>query len=292
VYGNEWQVYGLEISGAGDNGLVVWGSSNVIERCVIHDCRDTGLQIYPGAGSNLILNCDSYRNFDTGTHGENADGFGAKYDIGSSNVFRGCRSWENADDGWDLWESTNTVVLDNCWTFRNGTNLTADPLYSGDGNGFKLGGNGVACPHIITRCVAFGNRHSGFDQNNNPAAQSLDQNTAWGNLVYNFNLNHGGVVTSIHVLRNNLSLGGTVQVQANAVQLSNSWQIVTSASTNDVLSIDTSFAQAQRRDDGSLPETPFLRPIPGGRLIDRGTDLGSAFFGTAPDLGAFESPAW
>jgi len=49
---------------------------------------------------------------------------------------------------------------------------------------------------------------------------------------------------------------------------------------------------APRRDDGSLPETPYLRPVPAGRLVDKGANLGNSFNGAAPDLGAFETPVW
>jgi len=28
--------------------------------------------------------------------------------------------------------------------------------------------------------------------------------------------------------------------------------------------------------------------VPGGRLIDRGVDVGDSYFGAAPELGAFE----
>ena len=46
-----------------------------------------------------------------------------------------------------------------------------------------------------------------------------------------------------------------------------------------------------RQADGSLPVLPFLRLAAGSDLIDKGTDLGFAFNGRAPDLGAFESGA-
>jgi hypothetical protein len=59
-----------------------------------------------------------------------------------------------------------------------------------------------------------------------------------------------------------------------------------------VLSIDDSFATAARRDDGSLPDIPFMRPVTGGRLVDKGVNIGLPFSGSAPDLGAFESPIW
>ena len=286
-----WRIYGLEIVGAGDNGMFISGSSNIVELCVFRDNRDTGLQIGSSGSSNLVLNCDSYHNNDSTS--ENADGFAPKLDSGPNNVLRGCRSWENADDGYDLYQAPYPVLIEDCWAFRNGHFGTA-----GDRNGFKLGGSGVGASHHLVNCLSFGNPHHGYDQNNNASPQTIDQCTAWANgpaaggSGQNFNLNHGPVVA--HVLRNNLSIDGTVSTNTISILISNSWQVVTSpaASTNDLLSADTSWAVAPRRDDGGLPETPFMRPVPGGRLVDKGADLGEPFYGSAPDLGAFETPVW
>jgi len=295
--GSCWRICGLEVSGAGSMGINVTGHSNMVERCEVHHCRQSGIAISQPGSHNLILNCDSWRNFDSdpgtnNTHGEDADGFAAKFGIGPGNVFRGCRAWENADDGWDLWKATNAVVITHCWSFRNGTNFLNDPRFSGDGNGFKLGGFYCPGPHRVMNCVAFDNRHNGFDQNNNSAGLTLDNNTAWANGDCNFQLTHG-TNAEPHVLRNNLSIaGGKPDAFRNgSLCASNSWQVVSPpAGTNDLLSLDPSFALTPRRDDGGLPETPFLRPVPGGRLVDKGANLGYPFHGMAPDLGAFESP--
>ncbi|HUI06599.1 MAG TPA: right-handed parallel beta-helix repeat-containing protein [Verrucomicrobiae bacterium] len=305
---NWWQVYGLEIASAGDNGIALSGSSNIIECCVLHHNRDTGLQI-SGSGSrvpasNLVLNCDSYMNRDA--TGENADGFAAKSfpesgtRVGPNIVFRGCRSWDNADDGWDLWQTTNAVVIDTCWTWGNGTNLAT----AGDGNGFKLGGHNSATtsnfpgPHVVTHCVSFKNFHNGFDQNNNAAGITLCQNTAWANGDSNFQMNHvtGNSPPTIHAVTNNVSIdpGANDAFYPGSILVSNSWQVLTSpvGNTNDFLDTARSWALAPRRDDGSLPETPLLRPVPGGRLVDQGANTGAPFNGIAPDIGAFETPVW
>ena len=73
--------------------------------------------------NNLILNCDSHDNYDVATGGENADGIDAKLDIGPGNIFRGCRSWNNSDDGYDLFGVTQVVTIDNCWAMLNGHNF-------------------------------------------------------------------------------------------------------------------------------------------------------------------------
>ena len=296
ITGNYWQLYGLEIANARDNGIYITGKSNIVELCVAHDCADTGIHIHTGGAYNLILNCDSYRNFDptNSPQGGNADGFGCKFSPGPGNVFSGCRSWENSDDGWDLWEANTTVIISNCWTFRNGFNYFGATNFGGNGNGFKLGGNYVFGPHRICHSISFGNASHGYDQNNNTAGQIVDNNIGWANGKRNINLNHTTNSTP-HIVRNNISFAGA---QSDAFYLgtlltNNSWQIISpSVGTNDFLSLDVSFAMAPRRDDGGLPDVPFLRPVPTGRLIDRGTETGDPFQGSGLDLGALESPAW
>ena len=301
ISGNCWRVYGLMITNSGHNSIRIMRDSNVVERCISYGARNTGFHISGGdvpstifPASNLFLNCDSIRNYDAPVGG-NADGFTAKWNIGPGNVFSGCRAWENSDDGWDLWMGTSTVLITNCWSFRNASNVFNSASFNGDGNGFKLGGNYVATPHRIVNCLSFNNRTRGYDQNNNMGTLTVDNNTAWNNPTSNFQLNHPSTSTP-HIVRNNLSVaGGPDSIRAGSVLLSNSWQIITSPppGTNDFLSMDTSWAVAPRRDDGGLPEVPLMRPVPGGRLVDQGTtNVGIAYYGSAPDLGAFESPTW
>ena len=45
VNGIYWHIYGIVVERAGDNGIFVGGSNNVIERTVTRFNRDTGLQI-------------------------------------------------------------------------------------------------------------------------------------------------------------------------------------------------------------------------------------------------------
>jgi hypothetical protein len=302
INGNYYQLYGLVFTNAGHNSIVISGSNNIVERCVSLGARNSGLHITGGNGgtatpsSNLFLNCDSIRSFDSPVGG-NADGFSAKWSLGPGNVFSGCRSWENSDDGWDLWMGTQPVLITNCWAFRNGSNVWNSSSFDGNGNGFKLGGNNVAAAHYLVRGVSFnnvGNGGNGIDQNNNTAGLTVDQNVSWANRNQNFDLAHGANTTP-HVVRNNISLAGgnSDSFTTGTLSTNNSWQVVSPAvGTNDFLSVDTSFAVAPRRDDGGLPETPFFRPVPGGRLVDKGVNIGSPFVGSAPDLGAYETTTW
>jgi len=300
ITGRNYHLKGLTVVNAGHNGINISGHSNVIEFCTVRSNGNTGLHITGGSSGstypsyNLILNCDAYLNCDPPDGGD-ADGFSAKWNLGPGNVFRGCRAWWNSDDGWDLWMGTTAVLIDQCWAFYNGTNYWNDPLFNGNGNGFKLGGQYVGTPHRIVRSLAFRNQAHGIDQNNNVAGQTVDNNTCWANLGRNINLNHNSTnapMTGNHLVQNNLSFAGgnSDSFWPGTVEISNSWQVVSSPAANagDVLSVDDSAVTAPRNPNGSLPNLPFLRPVPGGRLIDKGVILTEPYAGAAPDLGAFE----
>ena len=104
--------------------------------------------VYPTPASyNQVINCDSSFNYDPEENGQDADGFAAKgptdslpgEGLGPGNVFRGCRSWNNSDDGFDFWWAGNGVMVEDCWAWRNGKNVWNDPNFTGNANGFKLG---------------------------------------------------------------------------------------------------------------------------------------------------------
>ncbi len=295
ISGHWYHLKGLEQKRATHNGINISGNSNIVEQCTVHDNGNTGLHITGGSSGstypayNLILNCDAYLNYDP-PDGEDADGFSAKWNLGPGNVLSGCRAWLNSDDGWDLWMGNAPVTITNCWAFWTGSNYWNNPSFNGNGNGFKLGGSNVAAAHRLVRSVAFHNLHHGIDQNNNTAGLTVDQNTSWANGSRNFYLNHGANTTP-HVVRNNLSFDGIAgdTFTSGTLATNNSWQVISPApTTGDVGSVEVSFALAPRQSDGSLPESPFLRPVSGGRLVDRGVDLGEPYSGIAPDLGAFE----
>ena len=189
ITGTYWHLKGFEVQKAGDNCIHIGGSHNTIEWVTTHNCCDSGLQITADTASdatrgayNTVLNCDSYDNYDTPTGGENADGFAPKLHIGPGNVFRGCRSWNNADDGYDLFASDDIVTIDHCWAFLNGVLSNGSGTSNGDGNGFKLGGAATAgdayeggAPHQVTDSFAFENTACGFTRNNNTSVPVLSQ---------------------------------------------------------------------------------------------------------------------
>jgi hypothetical protein len=289
------------------------GGNNVFERLDMHHNMGPGFFIQNG-GNNLVLNCDSHDNYDafsytgsTLTPGENADGFGChvKSASGTGNVFRGCRAWFNADDGWDFINCLAAVTVENCWSWGNGYKTgTNPPQAAGNGNGFKIGGfgnppAGVPDPvpqHTVRFCLAFNNRSAGFYQNHHPVSNFYYNNTSCKNPGANFNLlGYKDGDAGMGILRNNLSfmggkdlsnhtLGGGVDAAAN------SWNLAAlTVSGADFLSSDTAGVYAQRKSDGSLPGIAFMQLKTGSDLIDKGVDVKLAFNGTAPDLGAFES---
>ena len=200
VNSNYWTVYGLEVYGAGDNGIYVGGSHNIIENCILHDNKDTGLQLGRAYSSqtsidtwpsyNLIKNCTSYDNHDPS--GEDSDGFACKLTTGVGNVFDGCIAYNNVDDGWDLYTKGDTgpigpVTLRNCVAFNNGVttgqNTNGKPYGTpnSDGNGFKLGGEVISVQHQVYNCVAFNNLACGFTDNSNPGTIRIENCTSYNN---------------------------------------------------------------------------------------------------------------
>lgn len=147
---------GLEITGAPQQpgnllnneswGLWNNGSNNIFEQLDTHHHMGPGLFLSNGS-NNLVLNVDSHHNYDPYSKsgaGQNADGFGAH--IGANrpgNVFRGCRTWANTDDGFDTINAASPVLIENSWAWLHGyLPGTTRSLPAGNGNGFKIGGFG------------------------------------------------------------------------------------------------------------------------------------------------------
>jgi hypothetical protein len=293
VSGSYWHIRGLEIRRAGDNGMHVRGSNNIIERCAFSENADSGLQLDNGASNNQIINCDSYFNTDPG-HG-NADGFAPKLTVGSGNYFYGCRSWQNSDDGWDGYlrgVNNVTTTLENCWVFMNGYLKDGNPS-AGNGNGFKMGGSDLKdLEHnmILKNCLAFDNRVKGFDQNSNRGSMTLYNCTGYRNGT-NYSVTLALDSGKTLEVKNCVALGPYGSLAGFALQATNSWMNPFVVDGTDFARIDTAGMRGPRKADGSLPDVGFMHPAAGSDLIDGGTNVGLPFNGGAPDLGCFETPA-
>jgi hypothetical protein len=287
VTGSYWYFKGIEITNAGYQGAYVTGQHNTFDSCAFHDNRNTGLEINKGGAYTTVVHSDAYRNYDPKKFGGMADGFGPKQTQGPGNVFLDCRAWENSDDGFDTFDSPETVVIERSWAFRNGVDVWGYGGFAGNGNGFKLGGNYQVAHNRITHSVAFGNVVKGFDQNNNAGGLTVLNCTAYDNGT-NFGLGNDVNAGEEHFLRNNVSLGAAANI-ANADAQFNSWNEGFSVTDADFASLDLSRATALRNRDGTLPDTPLFHLAGDSALIDAGADVELGFTGKAPDLGAFES---
>jgi hypothetical protein len=215
IGGNWWHIYGIIVERAGDNGILLGGSNNIIERVVTRFNRDSGLQIsrfssdapreqWPS--NNLIISTESHDNADS--DGEDADGFAPKLTTGSGNVFRYDVSHNNIDDGWDLYTKDDTgpigvVTIENSLSYNNGTLSNGGQAGNGDRNGFKLGGEDIPVNHIVRGNIAYNNGKHGFTYNSNPGSMTISNNASIGNEERNFNFDDGS-----SVFRNNTSCDG------------------------------------------------------------------------------------
>ena len=192
--GDYWYVSGIDCTRSGNSqkGIQVSGSHITLEDVHAYENGNTGIQVsrylstdewddWPS--DDLILNCTSFSNADAGY--EDADGFAAKLTVADGIVFDGCISYNNADDGWDLFAKVESgcigqVTIQNCVAFANGYGV--DGTNEGNGNGFKMGGSSMSGPHKLINSVAWGNKAKGIDSNSGPDIQ-----------VYNsMSFNNGG----------------------------------------------------------------------------------------------------
>ena len=296
------------------------GSNNIFENLSMHDGMAIGFYLTKGS-NNLVKNCDAYRNYDSVSEsgkGGNTDGFGFHPSKGGTgNKITGCRAWFNSDDGYDCINAYESIIFENCWAFYNGYNSSF--VSKGDGNGFKAGGYGQAPvvsslpnpipSHTVRFCMAYRNKANGFYANHHVVTGgSFYNNTAYRNGT-NYNMLSQQITKSSitgndttldcvginHVLHNNISFRYSTQTEianlGTCINTFNSFSIGSGVTVDatDFLSTDESLLVAARQVDNSLPTVNFLKLKQGSDLIDKGVNLGFAFYGVAPDLGAFES---
>ncbi len=197
--GDYWYFQGFDVtrSSDGQKGIQVSGNNNVLDLINTYHNGNTGIQIsrylstdeydmWPA--NNLILNCTSYGNADAGY--EDADGFAAKLTVGDGNVFDGCISHHNADDGWDLFAkvqsgSIGSVTIKNSIAYANG--FLEDGTNAGNGNGFKMGGDSMSGYHVLENSIAYNNKAKGIDSNSCPDIQvknSISFNNGSNNVAF------------------------------------------------------------------------------------------------------------
>jgi hypothetical protein len=258
-----WKLTGLEIV-HGPYAIYCDGcSNNTFDRLSTHDNYETGFQLQGTSAGNLIVNLDSSNNRDPRKNGESADGLGIKQGSGSGNVVRGARLWNNADDGFDAWEFTSPITIQSSIAYGNGYNRWSIPNYSGDGNGFKLGGSdgtGPAAAHSLSNAMAWGNSANGFTDNGNTGTIVIDRSTAYNNMKTGFDVDGG----SHSRLTANLAVGNHTAVALGSSTASgNSWNI---GGSWPLLSTDPSTITGSRPAGGSIPSSNYLVPANGAAV--------------------------
>lgn len=255
-----WRVSGLEIVHGPYGVYCANCNNNTFERLSTHDNYETGFQLQNNSANNLIVNLDSYNNRDPRKNGESADGLGIKEGGGTGNVVRGARLWNNVDDGFDAWAFTSPITIESSIAYGNGYNRWDIPDFSGDGNGFKLGGSsgtGPAAAHAVSNSMAFNNAAHGFTDNGNTGAITIARSTAYQNVKTGFDMDGGSTST----LTANLALGNQTPVAlGSSTGSGNSWDL---GGTWTVISTDPSTITGPRNADGSIPSSTFLVPANG-----------------------------
>lgn len=183
-----WNVSGITFQNSPDSAVVcqsctgtVWNNIKTING------GDSGFTLTgDGTVNNTVKNIDSYGHYDAANHGENADGIAVKYGSGTGNLITGARLYNNSDDGLDFWSFSSPVTVEHTWAFGNGVNRWSDSAFAGDGNGYKLGGDGEVVAHVVNNSAAWGNAGNGFTENSNTGAIVINRTTAYANSKWGY----------------------------------------------------------------------------------------------------------
>ncbi|WP_030933564.1 right-handed parallel beta-helix repeat-containing protein [Streptomyces sp. NRRL S-646] len=256
IYGSYWTVQNLTFQHSPAQGLVVTSSTGgVFKNLVTANNGDSGFTLRgDNTVDNLVQNLDSYGNYDPAGHGQNADGIAIKFGSGTGNKVTGARLYNNSDDGLDLWQFSSPVTIEHSWAYGNGRNRWNDSAFEGNGNGFKLGGGGVAVAHVVNNNAAWDNTLNGFTENSNTGAIVLNRNTAYANAQAGFYF-----ATGKARLARNLAVsdkGGLDKLGPKTVSAANNWD--GGVGTPAFRSTDATSAYGVRKPNGSLPATTFL----------------------------------
>ncbi|PXV90274.1 putative repeat protein (TIGR02543 family) [Lachnotalea glycerini] len=268
---------GIAITGSNSAGIRVYGNHNTFDSCTFYGNEDTGFQLGMGSDTdpltwpenNTITKCTSFQNVDAS--GINADGFAAKLGVGKGNLFDSCISYENADDGWDLFNKlgdakNEPITIQNCIAYKNGN------------NGFKLGGEGYAVDHIVTGCLAFSNGLDGFTDNFNTGVLTITNCTSVNNDRYNyiFRLNPYKTASQQGIFTNNISYRSDYDVDTKGDYISgnvvNSYFFSDGNDTitaNDFVSVTTPDSYT-RNADGTIHYGDYMCPVSSSFLSSNG----------------------
>ena len=302
-----WTIKGLKIKNArqhsvsgGATGIDLRTSNNnIIENCEVSYCGGPGITVLYESENNLLKNCDSHHNYDQRTGGENADGFiigEISYRTNPrTNTMKGCRAWDNSDDGFDHYRADGLLIFESCWAWRNGYQPGTDQkAVNGDGNGFKIGEanrNGARSETRSLRhmynCLAVRNYTRGISQEACNFNVRIFNSHAYGNQQQGFNFPlFNRKDTLVNCISDN-NAGDTFQ--SLQYRVNSFWNSDTKITDADYISVDITQLSRSRKADGSLPEITAFHLTSNSEAIDAGKSVGIPFSGKAPDAGAFEN---
>jgi hypothetical protein len=268
IEGDHWRFERLEIIHGPYGIFALDSNNNVYDRLITRDNYESGLHIQGASANNRIVNLDAYGNRDPRKNGESADGLAIKEGSGTGNTVVGARLWNNADDGFDAWEFLSPIRIENSVAYGNGYNHWNLPNYSGDGNGFKMGGGDPdpAANHVVVNSMAWRNSAHGFTDNGNPGSMQINRSTAWKNGKTGFDFD-----SSTSRLTANLAVNNATAVAlGSSTGSGNSWDIKSKWVDADLASASAAVITGPRASNGSIAATNFLVP-------KQYTNLGATF---------------
>jgi hypothetical protein len=245
-------------------GIYFQGSHNLLEYVTAHDNNSIANGGNSGNGISLVDG-----NHIRATHGTNAETRG--------NIIRYALLYKNSDDGIGVWNSWDTLI-EHSISYQNGIGPT------GNGRGFKLGGAGRQDIGTIARFnIAYENKNN-FDTNGSTGVL-LYNNTSLNSPGAGYILTHHASNACANEAYNNISYGDTHPRARGdcTIHTHNSWPDAGNDAGGNLAIQDPKFVTL----DTTSPDFATLQP--NSPAINAGRDMGFAFMGPAPDLGARES---
>ncbi|KAK1624892.1 pectate lyase [Colletotrichum phormii] len=240
-------------------GVYVKDSSNLrFNQIFTRENYESGFHMQGALSNNVISYLDSYGNRDPRNNGENADGLAIKEGKGEGNIVVGSRFWDNSDDGVDFWEFHSKLTIKDSIAWGNGFNRWNIPDFTGNGNGFKLGGGSAGdilpAAHDVINCIAFGNKANGFTDNSQTGAFAIEDNTSWMNGKSGFR--------SV-----NATYFGQATMRERQTSIGNSWDVAGAALTNARFkSVDIGLVSGARGKNGKIVPSDFLVLVNGAKM--------------------------
>ena len=172
---------------------------------------------------------------------------------------------------------------------------------SGNGNGFKIGSSKTGIRHLVQNNVAWSNSASGFYANHSTGGNTWYNNTSYNNgtqynmLASSFDAsgNVTGTIiltgTKVHIMRNNIGFPDKNSNMEGSTPSSihGTWGLPRRLPISPACRTLAAPARAKRM-AACRPHALCMHLAAGSQMIDKGTNVGLPYVGSAPDLGAYE----